>query len=77
MTMKCGELLRQLAEYEDGVLPDAVCEELRRHLTECEACQGLSEDLEALSRLCRGCEPPRLPDDLRRRLVARLQEPAR
>ena len=29
--MTCEELLRQLTEYEDGVLPDDVCEELQRH----------------------------------------------
>jgi hypothetical protein len=29
MTMTCDELLRRLTEYEDGVLPDDVCRELR------------------------------------------------
>ena len=27
--MNCDELLRQLTEYEDGVLSDAVCDELQ------------------------------------------------
>jgi anti-sigma factor (TIGR02949 family) len=75
--MTCDELLRQLTEYEDGVLPDEVCEELRSHLAECEPCQGLKGDLEALARLCRSCAPPRMPEDLRQRLARRLGEPSR
>jgi len=70
--MTCQDLLGQLAAYDDGVLPDAVCEELKRHLDECGPCQDLRSDLEALVRICRGGEPPRLPDELRRRLEAQL-----
>ena len=73
--MTCDELLRQLAAYEDGVLPDEMCAELQRHLDGCEPCQVLRADLEALARICRGCEPPRLPEAVRRRLMDRLGEP--
>ena len=75
--MTCEELLRRLADYEDGVLPADVCEELQRHLEGCEPCQGLRDDLEALSRICRSCAPPRMPEDVRRRLEQRLAEPTR
>jgi anti-sigma factor (TIGR02949 family) len=70
--MKCQELLQQLAAWDDGVLPDAVCQELQRHLDRCEPCQSVRADLESLVRICRGCEPPRLPPDLRRRLEDQL-----
>jgi anti-sigma factor RsiW len=72
--MTCDELLRQLAAYEDGVLPDELCRQLRRHLSACEACRGLRADLEALARICQGCEPPRLPEAVRQRLKERLGE---
>ncbi|MCG6920038.1 MAG: zf-HC2 domain-containing protein [Acidobacteriota bacterium] len=75
--MTCDELLRQLTEYEDGVLPGDVCEELQRHLAECEPCQALKGDLEALARICRSCAAPKMPEDVRRRLAERLGEPAR
>jgi anti-sigma factor RsiW len=75
--MTCDELLRELAAYEDGVLPDEVCAELQRHLADCELCQDLRADLEGLARICRGCEPPRLPNAVRRRLMERLGEPTR
>ena len=75
--MTCDELLRQLTEFEDGVLPDAVCEELQRHLAECEPCQGLRGDLDALARICHSCAPPRMPEDVRKRLAERLTGPPR
>jgi hypothetical protein len=70
----CDQLVRQLADYTDGVLPDAVCEEVQRHLNDCAACQDLADDLAALARLCRGCESPRMPEELRRRLLERLRQ---
>ena len=75
--MTCDELLRQLTEFEDGILPDDVCEELQRHLAECEPCQDLKGDLEGLARICRSCATPKMPEDVRRRLAERLGEPAR
>jgi len=72
--MSCDELLRQLTEYEDGVLPEDVCQELQRHLDDCGPCKGLREDLEALARICRSCTPARMPEDVRRRLAERLGE---
>jgi len=70
--MTCDELLRQLCDYADGVLPESLCDELQRHLAGCGPCQGLQDDLAALARLCRCVEPPRMPKDLRRRLAERL-----
>jgi anti-sigma factor (TIGR02949 family) len=70
--MSCDELLRRLTEFTDGALPEALCDELRRHLAECDPCSELSVDLVSLARLCRECPPPRMPPDLRRRLAARL-----
>ncbi len=67
--MTCDELLLWLTDFGDGALSEALCEELRRHLAECHTCTELQEDLAALARLCRECPPPRLPDDLRRRLA--------
>ena len=72
--MTCEDLRRQLVAYEDQALSDAVCAELQRHLTECDSCQALWDDLAMLRRICRSCDRPRLPGDLRRRLQARLLE---
>lgn len=70
--MTCDELLRRLTDFGDGALPESLCEELRQHMTGCDSCADLQADLAALSRLCHECPPPRLPEDVRRRLEERL-----
>jgi anti-sigma factor (TIGR02949 family) len=70
--MNCDELLRRLTDFGEGALPEALCDDLRRHLEECGACAELHADLVALARVCRECPAPTLPEDLRRRLEERL-----
>ncbi|HWW93402.1 MAG TPA: zf-HC2 domain-containing protein [Vicinamibacteria bacterium] len=71
--MTCDELLRWLTELAEGVLPPNLCEELRSHLQDCSPCSELDRDLADLARLCRECDPPRLPAALRRRLEDRIR----
>jgi hypothetical protein len=66
--MNCDDLLRVLAEYEEGLADQCLCSEIDRHLAECTHCQQLRQDLERVSRLCRESPPARLPDDLRARI---------
>ena len=70
--MTCDELLRRLTDVGDGALSESLCEELREHMAGCDSCADLQADLAALSRLCHECPPPRLPEDVRRRLEERL-----
>jgi len=70
--MTCDELLRRLTEYGDGALPESLCDELREHMSACDACSDLQADLAALARLCHECPAPRLPEDVRHRLEERL-----
>ena len=72
--MNCDDLLQRLTEFAEGMLDEAVCVEIRLHLLECDPCSELQRDLETLARLCQ-CEPlPRMPADLRARLIARLRD---
>ena len=71
--MNCDELLRRLTEYREGGLDDTMCAEIRRHLSTCDPCADVQRDLEDLARLCGCTEPTRMPEDLRRRLAARLR----
>ena len=36
---KCGSLLESLSEYVDGELGDALCEEIERHMADCDNCR--------------------------------------
>jgi hypothetical protein len=71
--VNCDELLKQLTDYGEGVLPADLCREIQRHLQECRPCGELRQDLLDLARLCREMPAPRLPDPVRKRIQALLQ----
>lgn len=71
--MNCDDLLRLLADYAEGAGDECLCQEVERHLRECAPCETLREDLERVSRLCREGTPPRLPADVRARIVSLLR----
>lgn len=66
--MNCDELRKSLTEYAEGATDAELCAHIERHLAECGPCEELRLDLLQLSRLCRECDPPRLPEDTRRRI---------
>jgi RNA polymerase sigma-70 factor (ECF subfamily) len=66
--MDCDDLLRRLTEYAEGATDAELCAEIERHLAACTPCEAVRRDLEQLSRACRSCDPPRLPDDARARI---------
>jgi anti-sigma factor RsiW len=70
--MNCDELVRKLADYAEGGAAPDLCASIERHLAECRACEHLRRDLEAVSLLCRQGPAPRLPEDVRQRIVRML-----
>jgi RNA polymerase sigma-70 factor (ECF subfamily) len=71
--MKCDDLLRLLTDYREGAADECVCREVEEHLSGCPSCETLRQDLERLSHWCRQTPRPRLPDDLRRRILAQIR----
>ncbi|MCD6339086.1 MAG: zf-HC2 domain-containing protein, partial [Verrucomicrobia bacterium] len=43
--MNCRELLEQLNQYVDGDIDPALCEEIERHLADCDPCQVMVDTL--------------------------------
>jgi predicted anti-sigma-YlaC factor YlaD len=74
--MKCTDLYRRLSDHGEGVLDEGDCAAIEKHLRECSPCGALREDLEALARLCRESQRPRMPDDVRRRIERLLRATA-
>jgi predicted anti-sigma-YlaC factor YlaD len=72
--MKCGDLYRLISHHAEGVLEADDCAAIERHLQECSSCGELRRDLEDLARLCRDSDRPRMPEDVRRRIEAMLQD---
>jgi len=71
--VNCRDLLQRIAQYGDSDLPAEVCAEIEQHLHECADCEDVQRELQAVSRLCRRCSTPRLPDDVRQRIERLLK----
>lgn len=54
---RCRHLFAQLSDYMDGVIDDAVCDEMERHIGDCEPCQAFLSSLKDAVRRCRAYRP--------------------
>ena len=70
----CADAVRQLWEYLDGALPEENRAAIEEHLSFCRRCCGEAEfAAELRGFLARGAAEE-VPDDVRRRLLATLDE---
>ena len=70
----CGELLALLNEYVDGGVDPAVCKEIEDHLTQCNPCRVVVDNIRKTITLYRKDEPCELPVEFRDRLHATLRK---
>jgi anti-sigma factor (TIGR02949 family) len=71
----CSYLLGSLSEYVDGTLGEQLCEEIERHVADCEDCRVVIDTLEKtvyLYHATANMEPPSVPEDVKERLYKRL-----
>ncbi|MGH8867532.1 MAG: mycothiol system anti-sigma-R factor [Actinomycetes bacterium] len=71
----CNEVLERVWLYLDGEIGEADVSEIREHLDECAPClrqYGLDQAVKAL--VARSCGADPAPEELRARVVARLQQ---
>jgi anti-sigma factor (TIGR02949 family) len=69
----CESLLGSLSEYIDGGLNPELCQEIEKHLAECENCRVvLNTTKRTIDLVHAPAENPDLPDDVRERLFKRL-----
>ncbi len=73
-TMKCEELLTLLNEYVDGTVDPAICAEFEQHMTGCNPCQVVVDNIRQTISLYRAGQPWELPPDFRAQLHAALRE---
>jgi predicted anti-sigma-YlaC factor YlaD len=69
---RCRALLGQLSLYVDGEAEEALCDEIERHMAECEDCRIVVDTLARTVKLYRDHGHVRLPGDARRRLYTAL-----
>ena len=70
----CRYLLSSLSEYIDGDLGMELCQEIERHMADCENCQIVVNTLQKTVYLYHNsAEQPDLPNEVRTRLFKRLK----
>jgi len=72
--MKCREILNLLGDYVDGEIDPALCQELESHLTGCNPCQVVIENIRQTITLYREGEVYELPPEFNERLHRALRE---
>ncbi len=78
--LRCRSLFAALSDYMDGVVDDAVCAEMDRHINDCEPCQAFLSSMKQAVAQCRSYQPrcePHRAEALRRDLVAKYQQAAK
>ncbi len=69
---ECRKLLKDLSDYVDGELDDALCLEIERHMEECDNCRVVVDTLRKTVLLYHSLPPEPMPDDVELRLFRRL-----
>ena len=73
---RCRRLFAALSDYMDGVIDDAMCDEMDRHLHDCEPCQAFLASLKNAVAQCRSyppqCDSARA-EELRRETAAQVR----
>ena len=74
---RCRGLFAALSDYMDGIVEDAVCAEMDRHIADCEPCQAFLNSLKYAVARCRFYAPKKCDaeraEEIRRELVAKYQ----
>lgn len=72
--MKCDQLLKLLNDYVDGEVDPAICQELQKHLGDCDACRVVVDNLRRTISLYKDGQEYELPAEFRSRLDQALRE---
>jgi RNA polymerase sigma-70 factor (ECF subfamily) len=75
--LRCRRLFAALSDYMDGIVNDVVCEQMDRHIADCEPCQAFLSSLKQAVDRCRTYRPAcdsRRAEELRRDLMTKYQD---
>jgi RNA polymerase sigma-70 factor, ECF subfamily len=74
---RCRRLFAALSDYMDGIIDDAMCDEMDRHLHDCEPCQAFLASLKNAVAQCRSyaprCDEARA-EELRKELLPKYEQ---
>lgn len=72
--LNCGAFLDEISDYVDGVLGEALCAEIERHIADCDDCRVVVDTLKMTIYLYHETSTTQtdIPIDVRERLLHRL-----
>lgn len=70
----CRNLFAALSDYLDGIVDDAVCDQMQKHIADCAPCQAFLANLQHVVEQCRRYTPGCPPDRVRQMRVELLQQ---
>jgi anti-sigma factor RsiW len=68
MAKKCQEYISGLVDYIDGEIDPELCEEIEKHIGECDNCRIMVDSLRQTVSLCRDGRSEKLPSELETKL---------
>jgi predicted anti-sigma-YlaC factor YlaD len=74
MAKKCEEFISGLADYIDGEIEPELCEEIEKHIGQCNNCRIMVDSLRQTVRLCREGKEEKLPPALEEKLTGMLKK---
>lgn len=74
MAKKCRDYISNLNDYLDGELEPELCDEIERHVGQCENCRIMVDTLTKTVKLCRDGQSERLPEKLQKKLQDKLHQ---
>jgi len=72
--MNCEELMAMLNDYVDGDIDPGVCESFEKHLSGCNPCQVVVDNIRKTITLYKDGQPYALPLEFKHKLHASLRE---
>lgn len=70
----CRDLFAALSDYLDGIVDDAVCIQMQRHINDCAPCQAFLASLKRVITQCRAYKPECSPQRVQRMRMDVLQK---
>lgn len=68
MAKKCRDYISDLNDYLDGVMDPDLCEEIEKHIGQCNNCKLMVDSLKMTVKLCREGKEENLPENLENKL---------
>jgi hypothetical protein len=72
--MKCEDMLALINEYVDGTIDPSICAEFEKHMTGCNPCQIVVDNIRQTITLYKNGQPVELPAGCRDRLHSLLRQ---